>query len=284
MENLLKVLGPRDLRKFKEKQFLFIAGPCVIEDANSTIKIATELTKISNDLNVPFVFKASYDKANRTSIKSFRGVGIKEGLAILNHIRDELLIPVLSDVHETWQVEQAAKVLDIIQIPAFLCRQTDLVIEAAKTNKLINIKKGQYMSPDDMGYIVNKVFSTGNKRVLLTERGTFFGYGNLVNDFKGIKDMNKFAPVIYDATHSVQLPGQAKGASGGAREYVPQLTRAAIASGASGLFLETHYDPLSSPSDSTTIFPLDKVHTLLSEALMLFNTVLHFHNWELDKL
>lgn len=235
-----------------------IAGPCVIEDEKTTLDIAAFLKTLTAELGLPFIFKASFDKANRTSINAFRGPGLEEGLQILAAIKSELGVPVISDIHAADQIEAASQVLDIIQIPAFLCRQTDFILAAARSAKPINIKKGQFLAPWDVANIVEKVESTGNQRILLTERGTMFGYNNLVVDFRGIKAMQATGyPVIFDATHSVQLPGGAGQSSGGQREYAPILARAAVAAGADGIFMEVHPDPESALCDGPNSLPLD---------------------------
>lgn len=280
MMHWLEKSGIRDLVHHKEKRFLLIAGPCVIEDPKKTEEIAKKIIEVVEPLEIPFVFKASYDKANRTSIDSFRGIGSKTGLAVLHHIRETYKIPVLSDVHSVEEVEDAAKVLDFIQIPAFLSRQTDLIVEAAKTNKIINVKKGQFMSPHDVQFIIEKIKSTGNNKFLITERGSSFGYNDLVNDFRSIPIMNQYGPVIYDASHSAQMPGTGKGKTGGNRNYIPHLTRAAIAAGALGLFIEVHPEPEKSLSDSSTIFPLNHLERLLKEVLQIYELVNHFPEWK----
>lgn len=224
--------------------FLLISGPCVLEDYQTTYEIASFLKEVTQTLQIPFVFKASFDKANRTSINAYRGPGIDKGLEILYKIKTELGIQVLSDVHSVDQVETAAAVLDIIQIPAFLCRQTDFLLAVSGSGKPVNIKKGQFLAPMDMMNVVEKVRSTGNNNILLTERGSMFGYNNLVVDFRGIAIMQRTGcPVIFDATHSVQLPGGQGASSGGQREFAPYLARAAVAAGADGLFFEVHPDP-----------------------------------------
>jgi 2-dehydro-3-deoxyphosphooctonate aldolase (KDO 8-P synthase) len=228
----------------KDQSFLLISGPCVIEDYQTTYEIASFLKNVTQSLSIPFVLKASYDKANRTSLHSYRGPGIEKGLEILERIKSELGIPVLSDVHSVSEIEEAAKILDIIQIPAFLCRQTDFLLAVSRSGKPVNIKKGQFLAPMDMMNVVEKVKSTGNNNILLTERGSMFGYNNLVVDFRGIAIMQRTGcPVIFDATHSVQLPGGQGASSGGQREFAPYLARAAIAAGADGLFFEVHPDP-----------------------------------------
>ena len=223
---------------------VLIGGPCAIEDEKHALMTAERLAKIASDRRVSFIYKSSYDKANRFSINSYRGPGLREGLRILRKVRDTLSLPVLSDVHQVSEVAPAAEVLDVLQIPAFLCRQTDLVLAAAKTGKPVNVKKGQFVAPGDMKNVVDKVLSVGNRSILLTERGASFGYHNLVVDMRGLAIMRGFGfPVIFDATHSVQLPGGAGDRSGGERKYVPALARAAVAFGIDALFMEMHEDP-----------------------------------------
>jgi 2-dehydro-3-deoxyphosphooctonate aldolase (KDO 8-P synthase) len=276
MENLLQRIGNRELVKEKDNKLLIIAGPCVIESPDICTEIAETMKGICEDLEVPYIFKASFDKANRTSINSYRGPGIKEGLAILYNIRETYSIPVLSDVHLPEQMKEASKVLDIIQIPAFLCRQTDLLVEAGKSNKIINIKKGQFMSPMDMKYVVDKVYSTGNKKVLITERGTTFGYGRLINDFKGMKMMEQIAPVIYDATHSAQEPGGYSETTGGSTAYITDMIRGAVAMGIYGLFIEVHPNPDKALSDASTSLRLSDVKKILEQAVEIDRTVKRF--------
>jgi len=243
---------------------VIISGPCVIEDYNITFKIASFLKELTYSLDIPLIFKASYDKANRTSINSYRGPGIDRGLEILARIKTELDIKILSDVHRIKEVEKAAQVLDIIQIPAFLCRQTDFVVEVAKTGKIVNIKKGQFLSPWDIINVVEKIKSTGNKKIVITERGTMFGYNNLVTDFRSIKIMQDTTalPVIFDATHSVQLPGGAGKSSGGQREFAPVLAKAAVAAGADGIFLEVHPEPDKALCDGPNSLKVEDLHEL----------------------
>lgn len=244
---------------------VLISGPCVIEDEETTFEIASALKQIAGKLDIPLIFKASYDKANRTAIDSFRGPGI-EGLRILKNIKSELGLKVISDVHRIAEVAAAAEVLDIIQVPAFLCRQTDLILEIAKTGKPVNIKKGQFLAPWDIAHIADKVVSTGNRQILITDRGTMFGYNNLVVDFRGIKIIQDIGwPVIFDATHSVQLPGGAGSSSGGQREFAPLLARAAMAAGADGIFIEVHKDPDKALCDGPNSLKLDTLHGLLSQ-------------------
>ena len=249
---------------------LLIAGPCVLESAAIAREIAAGLKEITGRLNIPFVFKASFDKANRTSLGSFRGPGLKDGLAMLGEIREEFGIPVISDIHETAQVAPAAEVLDILQIPAFLCRQTDLLVAAASAGKPVSIKKGQFLSPWDMEHVVAKAKALGNRQILLTERGASFGYNNLVVDMRSLPVMRSLGcPVIYDATHSIQLPGGAGGSSGGQREFIPPLTRAAVAAGIDGLFMEVHPDPDKALCDGPNSMPLDQVESLLTTLLRI---------------
>lgn len=248
------------------KPFVLIAGPCVIENRKMAFDIAGRLQAITSKLKVPFVFKASYDKANRTSFQSFRGPGLEEGLAILGDIKKKFGVPVLSDVHNLDEVAKASEVLDILQIPAFLCRQTDLVTAIARTGKIVNVKKGQFLAPNDMRQIISKIESTGNKKILLTERGTSFGYNNLVSDFRSLEIMRQTGyPVIFDATHSVQQPGGMGHASGGNREFVPLLSRCAVAAGVDGIFMETHPSPDKALSDGPNMWPLSGMEKLLKE-------------------
>jgi 2-dehydro-3-deoxyphosphooctonate aldolase (KDO 8-P synthase) len=254
-----------DIRIGKDQPLAFIAGPCVIESEAVTFEIAKKLKEITRRLDMPFIFKASYDKANRTSIDSFRGPGIEKGLEILKKIKKDLGISILSDVHSLEEVPKASKVLDVLQVPAFLCRQTDLLLEIGKTGKPVNIKKGQFLSPWDVANIVKKIESVGNRRILLTERGTMFGYNNLVVDFRGISIMQGTGyPVIFDATHSIQLPGGAGTSSGGQREYAPILAKAAVASGADAVFMEVHTDPDKALCDGPNSLALEDVSDLLS--------------------
>jgi 2-dehydro-3-deoxyphosphooctonate aldolase (KDO 8-P synthase) len=244
---------------------ILIAGPCVLENYEGTMDIAQYLQKLTASLNIPFIFKASYDKANRTSINSYRGPGVKEGLAILKSIKDKLGIPVLSDVHRFEEIEAAASILDILQVPAFLCRQTDFIIEMAKKSRVINIKKGQFLAPGDMANIIAKVKSTGNENIMLTERGASFGYNNLVFDVRSLPIMREMGyPVIFDATHAVQLPGSAGTASGGERDMVPFLARAAVAAGVDGIFLEVHRNPEAALCDGANSLYLDSLAELLT--------------------
>lgn len=253
---------------------VLIAGPCVVENEALCLHVAERLQIITSSLDIPYIFKSSYDKANRTSGASFRGLGMEEGLRILEKVREGIGVPVLSDVHSIEDVHAAAEVLDVLQIPAFLCRQTDLVIAAARTGKVVNVKKGQFLAPWDMKHVVDKAVSTGNHRLLLTERGSCFGYNNLVTDFRSLPIMRQWGyPVIFDATHSVQLPGGAGHASSGQREFVAPLARAAVAVGCDGLFMEVHPDPDRAPSDGPNMVPLDQVEGLLQELLRIREAV-----------
>ncbi|UCE80237.1 MAG: 3-deoxy-8-phosphooctulonate synthase [Nitrospiraceae bacterium] len=256
------ILG--DIHFGSNHPFLLIAGPCVIETEEKTLSVAEELKKISEETGTPIIFKSSYDKANRTSISSFRGPGIDKGLSILYKVKKQYKIPVLSDVHSTHEVEKASEVLDALQIPAFLCRQTDLIIAAAKTGKPVNIKKGQFLSPWDIENIIEKCISTGNKSVFITERGSCFGYNNLVVDFRSFPIMRSFGyPVIFDVTHSLQVPGGMGRSSGGQREFAEPLARAAVAVGVHGLFMEVHPDPDNAPCDGPNMLKLKDLPGLL---------------------
>ncbi len=256
-------IGPLTIDTHGGPLFL-ISGPCVIEDEDTTLEVAHFLKETKERLNIPVIFKTSYDKANRTSLSSFRGPGIDEGLEIIRKVKMETGLPVLSDVHSVGEIEKAARVLDIIQIPAFLCRQTDLVQSAAQTGLPVNIKKGQFLSPWDMGPIIEKVSSVSNKGVIVTERGTSFGYNNLVVDIRSIAIMKKYGcPVVFDATHSVQLPGGEGARSGGQREFVSHLSRAAVAAGADGVFMEVHPDPDAALCDGPNTLPLSELRPLL---------------------
>lgn len=252
------------------KSLFLMAGPCVIEDPERTLLIGKRVKEICGRLGMPYIFKASFDKANRSSFHSFRGPGLTEGLKILKTIKDELKVPVVSDVHSIEQVEPAAEVLDVLQVPAFLCRQTDLIFSMAKTGKAINVKKGQFMSPLDMKNVVAKVEESGNSNLILTERGFSFGYNNLVVDMRSFPIMRSFGyPVIFDATHSVQLPGGAGTASTGQREFVANLARAAVASGVDGLFFEVHDNPAEALSDGPNMLYIDQLEGILMELIAI---------------
>lgn len=252
--------------------FFLVAGPCVVESEEIMFKIAEELKQITSDLNIPFIFKASYKKANRTSIDSYSGVGLDEGLTILDKIKQEFSVPIITDIHESWEAKLVAEVADILQIPAFLSRQTDLLVEAGKTGKIVNIKKAQFMAGEDVLNAAEKVVSAGNNQIMLTERGTCFGYHNLVVDFRNFAIMhNSGYPVVYDVTHSLQQPSIGK-ISGGTPQYVPLMAKAALASGVvDGLFLETHPEPSKGLSDAKTMFELGKMKDLLTDCLRIWN-------------
>jgi 2-dehydro-3-deoxyphosphooctonate aldolase (KDO 8-P synthase) len=250
-------------------RLFLIAGPCVIESEAHARRMADAIQRVAADLAVPYIFKASYDKANRTSVKSFRGPGLVEGARILKKIAEETGLPVLTDVHEPGHCEIAAEAVDVLQIPAFLCRQTDLLVAAGKTGRAINIKKGQFVAPWDMTHPVEKVRSTGNERVFLTERGSSFGYNNLVVDFRSLPIMRELAPVVFDGTHSVQQPSAANGVSGGQPEFIPLLARAAVSAGVDGLFLEVHDDPANAKSDGANALDLKLLKPLLENLLAI---------------
>ncbi|MGG2053149.1 3-deoxy-8-phosphooctulonate synthase [Lysinibacillus pakistanensis] len=247
-----------------KEPFVLLAGPCVIESEEQVLYIAKFMKELSEELKINYVFKASFDKANRSSINSFRGPGIQKGLEILKKVKENFNIPIVTDIHDVHQIEEVAKVADIIQIPAFLCRQTDLLVAAGKTNKIINVKKGQFLAPWDCNNIVDKIKTTGNHKIVLTERGTSFGYNNLVVDMRSLQIMrSQGIPVIFDATHSVQIPGGNGTSSSGNREYVANLARAAIASGVDGIFMEVHPDPENALCDGPNMLSLTDVKELL---------------------
>jgi len=247
-----------------------IGGPCVLESVDHSVDVGGQIRDVCADLGIAYVFKASYDKANRSSSGSFRGLGLDDGLTALAAVREALDVPVLTDVHETVQVSQVAEVADVLQIPAFLCRQTDLLVAAAQSGRVVNVKKGQFLSPDEMENVANKVREAGTDRLLLTERGTTFGYNNLVVDFRSLPRLRSFgAPVIFDATHSVQQPGSQGASTGGDRRYVPYLARAAVAVGVEGLFMEIHDDPDRAPSDGPNMLRLVDLRGLLADLLAI---------------
>ena len=248
------------------KPFTLIAGPCQLESEAHAIKISTELKKITEELQINLIYKTSYDKANRTSLKGKRGIGLDKSLPIFDKIRKEVGIPVLTDVHTAEQCSMVANHVDVLQIPAFLCRQTDLLIAAAKTGKIINVKKGQFLAPWDMTNVIKKIEGSGNKNILITERGASFGYNTLVSDMRALPIMSKFGfPIVFDATHSVQQPGGMGEKSGGQREFVPYLARAAVAVGVGAIFMETHEDPDNAPSDGPNMVPIKEIKGLLKK-------------------
>ena len=249
-----------------DKPFTLIAGPCQLENEEHALMISSKLKKITNDLGINLIYKTSFDKANRTSIKGKRGIGLEKSLPIFDKIRKEVGLPVLTDVHTVEQCSIVADHIDVLQIPAFLCRQTDLLIAAAKTGKIINVKKGQFLAPWDMANVIKKIEDSGNKNILITERGASFGYNTLVSDMRALPIMSKFGfPIVFDATHSVQQPGGMGEKSGGQREFVPYLARAAIAVGVGAIFMETHEDPDNAPSDGPNMVPLNDVKALLKK-------------------
>ena len=251
-----------------DKPFTLISGPCQLESEKHAIKISTELKKITDDLGINLIYKTSFDKANRTSIKGKRGLGLNKSLPIFDKIRKEVGVPVLTDVHTAEQCSIVASHVDVLQIPAFLCRQTDLLIAAAKTGKIINVKKGQFLAPWDIANVIKKIEESGNKNILITERGASFGYNTLVSDMRSLPIMSKYGfPIVFDATHSVQQPGGMGEKSGGQREFVPFLARAAVAVGVWAIFLETHEDPDNAPSDGPNMVPLNEVKTLLEKLI-----------------
>lgn len=261
-----------------EKKLIFIAGPCVIESEEMTISIAKKLKDIKDNLNIQLVFKASYDKANRTSKSSFRGLGMKEGLKVLENVKKETGLLTLTDIHIPSEADIVARYVDFLQIPAFLCRQTDMLRAACETKKAVNVKKGQFISGYDCQYIADKCEDAINeKRFLLCERGTMFGYGNLIVDMRNLDIMKNYAPVIYDATHSLQMPSASNGVSGGTKEFIPSILRAAAAVGIDGVFMEVHPNPKESMSDSATIFELDKVEELWKNIIIIDDLVKNMH-------
>ena len=259
---------------FSDKHLGIIAGPCVIESRDHSLRMANEIKKISDDIELPIIFKSSFDKANRTSIKSFRGPGIDEGIKILSDVKAETELPVITDIHNADQAKVVAEVVDVIQIPAFLSRQTDILIAASNTGKPVNIKKGQFLAPWDVEHIVQKIEETGHSNILLTDRGTQFGYNNLVADMRAIPLMKKYGyPVVFDATHSAQLPGASGGHSSGMRDMIPTLARSAVAAGCSGVFMEVHDKVDSAKSDAATQWPLSQLKDLLIDLINIHNVV-----------
>tara|TARA_B110000438_G_C15804410_1_gene646621 strand:- start:528 stop:1352 length:825 start_codon:yes stop_codon:yes gene_type:complete len=259
-----------------EDKLVLIAGPCVIENKKHTIKMAEEIFNICNESNINFIFKSSFDKANRSSIKSNRGVSIEEGIEIFTEIKSLYDCSIITDIHNVDQCKEISKsnIIDIIQIPAFLCRQTDLLIAAGETNKIINVKKGQFLSPHEMLNVIEKIHTTKNNKIMLTERGTSFGYNNLINDFKSIDIMKNFeCPIIFDATHSVQEPGGLGFKSGGNREFVPSLSKAAVAIGVAGIFIETHDNPDNAPSDGPNMLNIKNLKSLITRLIEIDNII-----------
>ena len=264
------------LTSSKRNNFFLLAGPCVIEGESMAMDIAGHIAEIAKRLDIPYVFKGSYRKANRSRIDSFTGIGDLKALEILGKVRDAYGIPVVTDIHLPQEAEMAAPYVDVLQIPAFLCRQTDLLVAAAKTGKMVNIKKGQFLSPEAMEFAVQKVKDAGNSDVAITERGTTFGYQDLIVDFRGIPEMRKFAPVILDVTHSLQKPNQTSGVTGGLPHLIETMARAGIAAGVDGLFMETHPNPAIAKSDGANMLPLDRIEGLLERLSQLRATIVNF--------
>ncbi|MDD5496078.1 MAG: 3-deoxy-8-phosphooctulonate synthase [Candidatus Omnitrophica bacterium] len=257
-----------------DNPLVLIAGPCVIESEASALRHARILKEIADEVGIPFIYKSSYDKANRTSLRSFRGPGLKNGLKILKKVKEKIAVPILSDVHCKEEVKEAARVLDIIQIPAFLSRQTDLILAAARTGRAVNVKKGQFLAPWDMRHVIKKIEATGNRKIIITERGVSFGYNNLVSDFRSILIMKEFGyPVIYDATHSVQTPAGKGDSSGGESKFIPYLSMAAVTCGVSGLFLEVHEKPERARSDGPNMVRLSDLGAMLENILEIERAV-----------
>jgi len=256
-----------------DKPLFIIAGPCVIESEQMAMDTSIKLKEITSRLGISFIYKSSFDKANRSSGTSYRGPGIDEGLRILQKVKDEVGVPVITDVHEDTPIDEVADVVDILQTPAFLCRQTNFILRVASAGLPVNIKKGQFMAPIEMKNVIDKAHSTGNTNILACERGTTFGYGNLISDMRSLAIMRQFCPVVFDGTHSVQLPGGQGTSSGGQREHIPVLVRAAVAAGVSGLFMETHPDPANALCDGPNAWPLDKMESLLSVLMEIDRTV-----------
>jgi 2-dehydro-3-deoxyphosphooctonate aldolase (KDO 8-P synthase) len=257
-----------------DKPFTLIAGPCQLENEDHAMKISTELKKITDELGINLIYKTSFDKANRTSLKGKRGMGLEKSLPIFDKIRKEVEVPVLTDIHTAEQCSIVADHVDVLQIPAFLCRQTDLLIAAAKTGKIINVKKGQFLAPWDMHNVIKKIENSGNKNILITERGASFGYNTLISDMRAIPIMSKFGfPIVFDATHSVQQPGGMGEKSGGQREFIPYLAKAAIAVGVGAIFMETHEDPDNAPSDGPNMVPLNEIKDLLKKLTEIDNLI-----------
>ncbi|MFK8269776.1 3-deoxy-8-phosphooctulonate synthase [Capnocytophaga stomatis] len=262
----------------KENNFFLLAGPCAIEGEEMAMKIAERIVSITDKLNIPYVFKGSFKKANRSRIDSFMGIGDEKALKILEKVGKEFGVPTVTDIHEVSEAEMAAQYVDILQIPAFLVRQTDLVVAAAKTGKVVNLKKGQFMSPESMKHAVQKVLDSGNNGVLITDRGTMFGYQDLIVDFRGIPTMRSYAPVIMDVTHSLQQPNQTSGVTGGRPEMIETIARAAIVNNADGLFIETHFDPANAKSDGANMLHLDLLEGLLTRLTAIRQTILSFED------
>ncbi len=262
------------IKNYDKNNFFLFAGPCVVENEEIVFQIATKIKEITDRLEIPYVFKASYRKANRSRLDSFTGIGDLKALGILGKVRDQFNLPVVTDIHSEGEAEMAADYVDILQIPAFLCRQTDLLIAAAKTGKVINIKKGQFLAPDSMKFAIDKILESGNENVMITDRGTMFGYQDLIVDYRGIPEMQKYGyPVILDITHSLQQPNQSSGVTGGKPELIETVARAGIAVGVDGIFIETHPDPANAKSDGANMLHLNYLENLLSKLVKLRSTI-----------
>ena len=266
------------IKHTKSSQFLLIAGPCVIEGQKMAMTIAESLLKITDEFNIPFIFKGSFKKANRSRLDSFTGIGDEKALKILQKVSEEFKVPTITDIHKERDAELAANFVEVLQIPAFLVRQTDLLVASAKTGKVINLKKAQFLSPEAMNFAVQKIKESGNERVWVTERGTMFGYQNLVVDFTGIPILKSMAPTILDVTHSLQRPNLSSGVTGGKPQMIETIAKAGIATGVDGLFLETHPDPKSAKSDGANMLPLDQMKPLLKKLVVLRNALTHLHD------
>jgi len=274
----MKTVPVKDFFIGKGNPLTLISGPCVIESEELALKTARALKKIASKFSIHLIYKSSYDKANRSSFHSYRGPGLEEGLRILEKVKKECDVPILTDVHSPEEALFAGNVCDVIQIPAFLCRQTDLITAAGKSGAVVNVKKGQFLAPWDMGNVVEKIEATGNKKIILTDRGVSFGYNNLVSDMRAIPIMQRLGyPVCFDASHSVQLPGGLGQSSGGQREFIPTLTKAAVAAGCNALFIESHPNPREAQSDKESVMPLDQLEELLQEAVLLYEVVQRRH-------
>lgn len=264
-----------DLKNLDQNNFLLMAGPCVVESEKSVFEIAERIMEITDKLKIPFVFKASYKKANRSRIDSFTGIGDIKALKILGKLREDLKIPVVTDIHSELEATLASAYVDILQIPAFLCRQTELLVAAAKTGKVVNIKKGQFLAPDSMKFAVNKIIDSGNNNVMITDRGSMFGYGDMIVDYRGIPEMQKFGhPVVLDITHSLQQPNQSSGVTGGKPELIETIAKAGIAVGVDGIFIETHPDPANAKSDGANMLMLDNLEALLTKLVKIRQTII----------
>ena len=272
----LKVIP--NIKFLDSNNFFLIAGPCAIESKEMALQIAERTIEITDKLNIPYIFKGSFKKANRSRIDSFTGIGDEKALSILKKIRDNFNVPVITDIHDVNDANHAAKYVDILQIPAFLVRQTDLLVAAAKTNKVINLKKGQFMSPESMQFAVNKIIESGNQDVMITDRGTMFGYQDLIVDFRGIPTMRSYATTVLDVTHSLQKPNQTSGVTGGLPNMIETIARAGVVNGVDGLFIETHYDPKSALSDGKNMLPIDKLEEILERLVSIRKTINSFNS------